>query len=146
MAQQNFVKLAGQGRSFDATRPWSEEELNALISLEAHGVARTVAADYVRNGIMTVAQYEKAQSVGFAPKSLEDLRTDAIAMHQQMVRDALGEVTEVVVEPEAEVVVEPESVVVADEVVVEPEAEVVVETEEAVVEPKGKSSKKSDKK
>lgn len=131
MAQIDFVKLSAQGRSFDATRSWTEDELVALLEIESCGVDRRVAANYVRNGITTKAQYEKAQAVGFTPKSLDELRAEAIAAHQEKVREALGDVLEVS-EPEVEVVDEPE-VVSEPDVVVEPE--VVVETADEVVEP-----------
>lgn len=147
MAQIDFVKLAAQGRSFDATRAWTEDELVALLALENHGVDRKVAANYVRNGITTVAQYEKAQAVGFTPKSLDELRADAIAAHQEKVREALGDILEVS-EPEVEVVAEPEVVVepeavveTADEVV-EPEEVVEAEAVAPVADVKGKSKKK----
>lgn len=126
MAQHNFVKLEAQGRAYDATRAWTEQELESLLTLEREcDIDRKVAALYIRNGIATKAGYEAAQKAGFVPKSLEDLRTEAIAEHQKVVLENLGlneEVveTEEVVEPEAEISVEE---VVETEEVDEPEAD-----------------------
>ena len=126
MAQHNFVKLEAQGRAYDATRAWTEQELESLLTLEREcDIDRKVAALYIRNGIATKAGYEAAQKAGFVPKSLEDLRTEAIAEHQKVVLANLGlneEVveTEEVVEPEAEISVEE---VVETEEVDEPEAD-----------------------
>jgi uncharacterized sporulation protein YeaH/YhbH (DUF444 family) len=79
-----------------------------------------VAADFIRNGIRTVEDYDAAVKAGFAPKSLEDLRTDAIAAHAASVRAELGlipkeevvvdEVKEVEAPKEVEVPKEPEGV------------------------------------
>lgn len=139
MAQQNFVKLASQGRSYDETRAWSEVELEALLTLERDcGVDRKVAALYVRNGITTKAVYETAKKAGFVPKSLEDLRAEAIAEHQKVVLANLG-VTEEVIEPT--VVEETEEVVSTEttpEEVIEPTE---VEEPEVIADPKKSKSK-----
>ena len=101
MAQLDFAKLASQGRAFDASRAWSEDELAALINLERNagevddkgvrqGLQRTVAADLVRNGIKTVEDYDHSIEVGFEPKSLESVREEAVAAHQAGVRAQLG--------------------------------------------------------
>lgn len=102
MAQQNFVKLAQQGRAFDATRAWTEDELTALITLEKgagkvdektgfrEGIDRLVAAEYVRNGILTVEDYDKAIAAGYEVKSLDTVRADAVKEHQAQVRKDLG--------------------------------------------------------
>jgi hypothetical protein len=94
-----------------------------------------VAASFVRNGIKTVKAYEASQKAGFAPKSLEDLRTEAVAAYTKKVRSDLGLEVEVI---ETEEVVEPETP--TEEVV----AEEVIETEE-VEEKKEKSKNKSGK-
>lgn len=133
MAQQNFAKLAAEGRGYDATRGWTEEELASLLSIESEGAQRRVAAEYVRNGIRTVEEYKRALATGFTPKTFEELQREAVEAHMASVREGLA-LTDVVDEPE--VVIEP--VVIEPEVVVEPvvavEPEVVVEEE--VVEPK----------
>jgi hypothetical protein len=112
MAQQNLMKLASQGRAYDASRAWTEEELASLIALETgRGLVRSVAADLIRNGIRTVEDYDVATEAGFKAKSLEDLRTDAIQAHANSVREELGletpkteEVTETAEVGEPEVV------------------------------------------
>lgn len=91
MAQLKLAELAAQGRAYDATRPWEAEELEAVLTLEREcELQRTVAADYVRNGITTVAAYEKAQEKEFVPKSLEDLKAEAVAEHNRKVKEELG--------------------------------------------------------
>ena len=139
MAQQNLMKLASQGRAYDASRAWTEEELASLIALETgRGLARNVAADLIRNGISTVEDYDRAVEVGFKPKSLEDLRTDAIRAHSEKVRKELGlDSAEEEVETKDEEVAEtdevkaPEGVLETDEV---PETQSEVETETEVAE------------
>lgn len=107
MAQQNLVKLASQGRAYDSTRSWTEEELTALIQIETElGVSRTVAADYIRNGLRTVEECKKAKEVGFAPMSLEDLQAKAVRDHAASVRAELGLGDEPLVEVVAETVTE----------------------------------------
>jgi UDP-3-O-[3-hydroxymyristoyl] glucosamine N-acyltransferase len=147
MAQQNFAKLAAEGRGYDATRGWTEEELESLLSIESEGVQRKVAAGYVRNGIRTVEEYKRALATDFKPKTFEELQREAVEAHMASVRDGLSLADEpevvvepVVVEPEAvaepEVAVEPE--VVVEEVVVEPE----VVVEKAVEFPKATGAKR----
>lgn len=146
MAQHNLTKLASQGRAYDETRVWTEDELTALLTLEQEcGLTRVVAASYVRNGIMTVSAYNTAQEAGFAPKSLEDLRTEAISAYSKQVRKDLGldtiekkEVTEPTVVVEKEETISDE--IVHSEVV---EPTVVVETDEVeeVVEEKKSKNK-----
>jgi hypothetical protein len=142
MSQQNFAKLASQGRAYDATREWSEEELQALLTLEAKcSLARTVAAEYVRNGIRTAAEYEKAQEANFAPKSFEAVRSEAVAAHVVAVRKDLGIEDEPLLDEEAGVETgETEAEEVGEpEVVAEPDA---VETVEEVGEPEAKPKTK----
>lgn len=135
---QNFVKLASQGRAYDGTRAWTEDELTAWFTLQTEcGLGAREAAEYVRNGIKTVADYSTAKEAQFVPKSFETLRADAISSHVGEVRAQLGldePLLDAVSEPE--VVPEPEAPVV--EVVGEPE---VVPEPEKVVEVK-KASKK----
>ena len=69
----DLAKLAGQGRAYSAARPWTPEELEALLVLEKErGIGRLAAADYIRNGIVTLEAYDKAAKVDFKPKTLED--------------------------------------------------------------------------
>ncbi len=136
---QNLLKLASQGRAYDGSRAWTEEELVALITLERErGLLRSRAAMFVRNGVKTLKAYDAATEAGFEPKSLEDLRAEAIAAYTEKVRGELGldtteevvETTEVI-EPKEVVETEVPTVSVTDEVF---ETEEVVETTE-VIEP-----------
>ena len=71
-------KLAGQGRAFSSARPWTPEELDALLLIEtSRGVARTKAADYVRNGILTLEAFDKATKSEFVPKTLDEAAKEA---------------------------------------------------------------------
>lgn len=71
-------KLAGQGRAYNALRAWEPEELDALLLIERErSIHRTVAADYVRNGILTLEAFDKATKNEFKPKTLEDAAKEA---------------------------------------------------------------------
>lgn len=76
----DLAKLAGQGRAFSGSRPWEPEELDAVLALEnERGIGRLRAADFVRNGIVTLAAYDKAVKAGFEPKTLNDVEIDVEA-------------------------------------------------------------------
>ena len=76
----DLAKLASQGRAYSATRPWTPEELDALILLETERkITRTIAADYIRNGILTLEAFDKATKAEFVPKTLEDASKEAEA-------------------------------------------------------------------
>lgn len=65
-------KLALQGRAFSGSRAWEPNELEALLVLERErGVDRSIAADYIRNGILTLEAYDNAVAANFEPKTLE---------------------------------------------------------------------------
>ena len=69
----DLARLAGQGRAFSGARPWEPEELDALLVLERErGLGRLAAADFIRNGILTLEAYDKATKADFKPKTLED--------------------------------------------------------------------------
>ncbi len=88
--QQNLVKLASQDRAYSATRPWSAEELTALLTLERVGnMARAKAAMYVRNGITTIEAYRAAEKAKFVPKTLEQIQEDAVKAHLAGVQEQL---------------------------------------------------------
>lgn len=124
MAQQNLLKLASQGRAYDASRAWSEDELKGLIALETErNVARSLAADYVRNGIATVEDYDLAVEAGFVPKSLEELRAEATLENSNRVREMLKANAEKKAKENKEVIEDKE---VEEEVA--PVAEAIVET------------------
>ena len=74
----DLAKLAAQGRAYSGTRPWETEELDALLLLERErGLSRSSAADYVRNGIMTLEAFDKATKSEFVPKTLEQAEKEA---------------------------------------------------------------------
>jgi len=76
----DLAKLVGQGRAYSAARPWTPEELDALLVLERErGIGRLKAADYIRNGIVTLEAYDKAVEAEFKPKTLEAAAVDAEA-------------------------------------------------------------------
>lgn len=65
-------RLAAQGRAHSAARPWTPEELDALLLLERERLlVRTEAAEFIRNGILTVEDYDNALATAFKPKTLE---------------------------------------------------------------------------
>ena len=74
----NLPHLASVGRAYSAGRPWTPEELDAwlLLQRECH-VNRKVAADYVRNGVMTVEDFDKLQKKDFKPKTLGEAHDEA---------------------------------------------------------------------
>jgi len=74
----DFGKLAAQGRAYSVARAWENDELDALISFERErGLSRTSAADYVRNGILTLEAFDKATKAEFVPKTLEQVAEEA---------------------------------------------------------------------
>lgn len=95
----NLIKLSSEGRAYDHTRPWNEEELAALLALESivddlgePKLSRKIAADYVRNGITTTELYEKAVQSGFVTKNLDELRQAGVEAHLQTVKADLAKV------------------------------------------------------
>jgi len=74
----DFSKLVPQGRAKANGVCWSETELELLISLERErGLARNVAADYIRNGISSLEDFDKATKSGFKPLNVEEARKEA---------------------------------------------------------------------
>ncbi len=77
----DLAKLAVQGRAYSGTRPWTPEELDALLSFErGRGVSRELAANHVRNGIMTLEAFDKATKAEFVPKTLDEVAEEAEKM------------------------------------------------------------------
>ena len=71
-------KLSLQGRAYSSARPWTPEELDALLLIERErGIARTVAADYIRNGVVTLEAFDKATKSEFVPKTLDEAAAEA---------------------------------------------------------------------
>ena|SRR3990167_7170276 len=74
----NFTNLVAQGRAKSPGVCWGEQELDALITLERERkLTRVVAADFIRNGILTVEDYDAAIAAKFTPKTLEEAGKDA---------------------------------------------------------------------
>ena len=68
----DFTKLVAQGRAKAIGKPWEAHELEALITLERERkISRLTAADYVRNGILSVEEYDAATEAKFVPKTQE---------------------------------------------------------------------------
>ena len=67
----NWAKLAAQNRVKAVGIPWTPEEANAIYKLK-------IPADYVRKGILTLKDYEKAKASGIEkPKKKEELEKEA---------------------------------------------------------------------
>lgn len=76
----DLAKLASQGRAKSASQAWEPEELEAVLLLEREGgIGRLVAADHVRNGIMTLEDLKAAQDAGFKPKTREEAEAEVDA-------------------------------------------------------------------
>ena len=76
----DLIRLAANGRAFDATRAWTEEENDALYRLvRERNLSREQAATYVRNGVLTLEAYDSAKEIGHEPKNIEEVKTDAVA-------------------------------------------------------------------
>lgn len=74
----NWEKLVSQGRAKAQGVAWSPEELEALLTLERErSLSRLTAADYIRNGIMTLDAYDASQEEDFIPKTIEEAK-DAV--------------------------------------------------------------------
>lgn len=59
----NWPQLVAQGRAKDIGLAWNEEEQEALAALIAHtNLDRVSVAPYVRNGILTVEDYDQAKA------------------------------------------------------------------------------------
>ncbi len=70
----DYANMARQGRAKSPFEPWQPEELEAVLLIERErGIPREQAAEYVRNGIMTLVDYDKAVAKKIAPKSLNEM-------------------------------------------------------------------------
>lgn len=78
MSQVNLAKLAGQGRAYDATRPWSEEELSIWLEIQQErGLNQINAAEYVRQGVRTLDEFDKMQKKGLEPSDVVEAKSKA---------------------------------------------------------------------
>lgn len=102
----DLAKLSAQGRAYSGTRPWTPEELDAVLLLEREGLlTRSQAADHVRNGVTTLEALAKATKAGFKPKTLEDAAVEAeailkdndFAVEEEVVTEEVAPVEEEVV-------------------------------------------------
>lgn len=76
----NYTSLVASGRAKAIGQPWSPEELDSLLLLERErGIGRLAAADYVRNGILTLEDYDKAVEASFVPKTREEAEVEVEA-------------------------------------------------------------------
>mgnify|MGYP001610616410 CR=1 FL=1 len=86
----NFTNLVAQGRAKSNGVCWSEVELESLIALERNrGLSRVLAADYVRNGIVTLEDYDASQKVKFVPKTLDEAQKGAEEALVKVGQDAI---------------------------------------------------------
>jgi hypothetical protein len=85
----DILRLYSQGRAKTPTQLWSNEENEAvhLLAKERH-LARTTAAEFVRNGILTLEDYDKAAEKGFEPTKLEDAHKAAEAELEKKGKEA----------------------------------------------------------
>lgn len=78
MLMLNWTRLVTQGRAKDIGIAWTDEEQKALQALIEHtGAERAEVAAYVREGILTVADYDAAQKAGDKPTGREELEARA---------------------------------------------------------------------
>jgi hypothetical protein len=69
----NFENLVVKGRAKAPGVCWSNEEWAAVCLLtKEFNIERTIAADFVRNGIRTVEDYLKAKAKAFVPQTLTE--------------------------------------------------------------------------
>ncbi len=74
----DLTHLASQGRAYSAGRPWEADELEAVLRLEKErNLGRLKAADFVRNGILTLEDFDKATKKEFVPKTMEKAHEEA---------------------------------------------------------------------
>lgn len=73
----NYANLVIQGRAKAHGQPWSPEELELLISIEKKGISRASAADYIRNGIKSLEDYDEAVKKDFKPLTVNEAKDEA---------------------------------------------------------------------
>lgn len=76
----NYANLHVQGRAKSPTQAWSPEEWEAVCALVSErGIDRRKAADFVRNGVLSIAAYDKANEEGFVPMTHDEATAKAEA-------------------------------------------------------------------
>ena len=74
----NYAKLVSSGRAKAHGVCWTAEELELLISLvKERNVIMTVAADFVRNGVESLEDYDKAVKKDFKPLTVDEAKEKA---------------------------------------------------------------------
>lgn len=74
----NYAKLVSSGRAKAYGVLWSAEELELIRSLiEERKIAMTIAADFVRNGIESLEDYDKAVKKNFKPLTIDEAQVKA---------------------------------------------------------------------
>jgi tRNA(Ile)-lysidine synthase TilS/MesJ len=84
MSAIDWAKLVAQNRAKAYGIPWSEAEANAVYQLK-------IPADYVRKGILTLEDYEKAKGVLPPEKTREELAEEAKKLGIPVTPDATKE-------------------------------------------------------
>lgn len=113
----DLTNLAAQGRAYSATRPWTPEELEALLLLERERhIARVTAAEFIRNGIMTLEDYDRAKEADFVPLTTND----AVQKAEALLKDNDFATVPAEPEPEPEAEAEAEAEVEAPTVEAKP--------------------------
>lgn len=91
----NYTNLVAQGRAKALGKPWEPEEWEAVnLLVTKRQITREQAADYVRNGIMTLEDFDLAQKAEFKPKTLEETAVIAEELLKEEARAALSGTTE----------------------------------------------------
>lgn len=86
----NYDNLVTKGRAKAYGQPWSPEELEFLISLERErGLARSLAADYIRNGIKSLKDYDKAKENDFKPLDVNEAQKEASKVIEERGKEAV---------------------------------------------------------
>ena len=86
----NYENLVTQGRAKAFGVPWSNEELEALLMLEKERkLSRTLAADYIRNGIKTLEDFDKATKKEFVPLTIEEAKKEAEKIIEKRGKEAV---------------------------------------------------------
>lgn len=89
----NWGKLVSQGRAKAHGVAWSDAETAAIQSLiDERGITRLAAADYVRNGITSVEDFDKAKTVEFKPKTRAEADAETAAALQAAGQEAIADV------------------------------------------------------
>ena len=69
----NYAKLVSSGRAKAYGQCWTAEELELVYSIvHERRTALTIAADFVRNGVESLEDYDKAVKSKFKPLNIEE--------------------------------------------------------------------------